>query len=103
MCREAAAQPGHLGERLVLAETDRRVWQEACALRDAGELSAAADALRRALALDAGNAPAYIALGEISLREQRLEDARSAYQHYLALEPEGEHAAEARAALAGMR
>ncbi len=73
------------------------------ALRDAGQSSAAVDALRRALELDAGNASAYIALGEIGLREHRIEDARSAYQHYLALEPEGEHAAEARAALAGMR
>jgi len=73
------------------------------ALRDAGQASAAVDALRRAVELDAGNASAYIALGEIHLREHRLEDARSAYQHYLVLEPSGEHAAEARAALAGMR
>jgi hypothetical protein len=72
-------------------------------LRDAGQLGAAADALRRALALDAGNASAYIALGEICVREHRLDDARSAYEHYLALEPEGEQAARARAALAEMR
>jgi Flp pilus assembly protein TadD len=84
-------------------ETSAAQAELGLALRDAGQLDAAVEALRRALALDAGNGSAYIALGEICLRDHRLEDARSAYQHYLALEPEGEHAAKARAALAGMR
>ncbi|HEX7622296.1 MAG TPA: tetratricopeptide repeat protein, partial [Anaeromyxobacteraceae bacterium] len=103
-------QAGHLGaaidgyrRALGAVETSAAQAELGLALRDAGQLDAAVEALRRALALDAGNGSAYIALGEICLRDHRLEDARSAYQHYLALEPEGEHAAEARAALAGMR
>ena len=88
---------------LAVAETSAARAELGRALRDAGQTSAAVDALRRAVELDARNASAYIAVGEISLRERRLDEARSAFQRYLALEPEGEHAAEARAALAGMR
>ena len=84
-------------------ETSAAQAELGLSLRDAGQLGAAADAVRRALALDARNASAYIALGEISVREHRLDDARSAYERYLALEPQGEHAARARAALAEMR
>jgi DNA-binding response OmpR family regulator len=69
------------------------------ALRDTGDAPAAVQALLRAIELDPGNSAAYIAVARIHAEARRVDDARSAYQRYLALEPQGTYAEEARAVL----
>ncbi len=59
--------------------------------------------LRRATALDGGNAAAWLALGEVHLVRGETAEARSAYQRYLSLEPSGKYAPEVRQVLARLR
>ncbi len=59
--------------------------------------------LRRATALDGGNAAAWLALGEVHLVRGETAEARSAYQRYLTLEPSGKYAPEVRQVLARLR
>lgn len=93
------------GYRRALAVRDTSAGQAELggALLDAAQPAAALEALRRAVELDATNAPAYMALGEVSLGEGRVDDARRAFERYLALEPQGDRAAEVRAALERMK
>jgi hypothetical protein len=56
-----------------------------------------------AIPVDARGPEAYIALGELYLREDRPADARRAFERYLALAPHGERAREAREAVARLK
>lgn len=100
--REAGRLPEAIaGYRSALATRDTSAAEAELGrtLSEADRPAAAIDAFRRAVELDAANAAAYIALGEACLGEQRLADARWAFERYLALEPKGDRADEARAAL----
>ena len=69
------------------------------ALRDTGDAPAAVQALLRAIELDPSNAAAYIAIARIYVEARQVADGRTAYERYLAIEPEGTYAEEARAVL----
>jgi Flp pilus assembly protein TadD len=100
--REAGRLPEAIaGYRRALATRDTSAAEAELGrtLSEAARPAAAIDAFRRAVELDAANAAAYIALGEACLGEQRLVDARWAFERYLALEPQGDRADAARAAL----
>jgi Flp pilus assembly protein TadD len=88
---------------IAVAETSAALTGLGRALVEARQPGAAVDALRRAVEVDALYADAYMALGDVYLREGRRDDARRAYQRYLALEPQGTRARDAQAALARMR
>jgi uncharacterized protein DUF4388/tetratricopeptide repeat protein len=100
--REAGRLPEAIaGYRRAVAARDTSAAEAELgrALSEASQPAAAIDALQRAVELDGGNAEAYIALGEACVGEQRLVDARRAFERYLALEPQGGRADEVRAAL----
>jgi tetratricopeptide (TPR) repeat protein len=59
----------------------------------------AAQWAKRALALDANAAEAYVMIARADAKEGRHDDARAAYRRYLELAPRGWHQAEARAAV----
>jgi hypothetical protein len=73
------------------------------ALSDARHPDEALAALRRAIALDAANGAAWLALGEVYLDRGDAAQARVAYQRYLAVDPAGRQAAEVRAVLQRLR
>jgi Domain of unknown function (DUF4388) len=100
--RLAAAIAGYR-QALALLDTSGVEAELGSALREAAQPVAAIDALRRAVELDAANAAAYIALGEVYLGERRPADARWAFERYLSLEPQGGRAPEVRAALERMK
>ncbi|HEX8909385.1 MAG TPA: tetratricopeptide repeat protein, partial [Anaeromyxobacteraceae bacterium] len=100
--RLAAAIAGYR-QALALLDTSGVEAELGGALREAAQPVAAIDALRRAVELDAANAAAYIALGEVYLGERRPADARWAFERYLSLEPQGGRAPEVRATLERMK
>jgi hypothetical protein len=69
----------------------------------AGDPARAAAACREAVRLDPANGAGWLALGEASVSAGDGATARAAFERYLALEPEGGRAAEARAALDRLR
>jgi len=73
------------------------------ALYDARRPGEALEALERAVALDAANGPAWLALGEVRLAEGERAAARAAYSRYLQVAPGGAHAAEVREVLQRLR
>ncbi|HEY7374879.1 MAG TPA: hypothetical protein VIF57_22140 [Polyangia bacterium] len=68
-----------------------------------GHLADAALWARRALALDANAAEAYVLIARAEMKDDHAEEARAAYEHYLQLAPRGWHKAEARSALERLR
>ena len=64
-----------------------------------GRLAEAAQWAKRALALDANAAEAYVMIARADAKDGHADDARTAYRRYLELAPRGWHAAEARAAV----
>jgi CheY-like chemotaxis protein len=97
----------HLPDAIALYRAALAVRETAAALEglgralgEAGDLPAAIEVLRRAIEVDPSSAPSYMALARIYREAKQLDEARLAYQRYLALEPQGSHADEARAALA---
>lgn len=76
---------------------------EVGARQGAGDLAGAAEACRRAIAIDPAAGAAWLALGEVSLAAGDRDRARSAFERYLAVEPGGEHAARVRALLERLR
>jgi predicted TPR repeat methyltransferase len=69
----------------------------------AGDAARAAAACREAVRLEPSNGAGWLALGEASGAAGDRETARRAFERYLALEPDGRRAAEARAALERLR
>jgi len=64
-----------------------------------GRLAEAAQWAKRALALDASAAEAYVMIARADVKDGRPDDARTSYRRYLELAPRGWHATEARAAV----
>ena len=95
-----AAAIGGFRRAIALRETSAALEGLGRALRGDHQTGAAVEALRRAIEVDAANASAYIALGRIYRDESRLDEARTAFERYLALQPDGGDAPEARAAIA---
>jgi tetratricopeptide (TPR) repeat protein len=73
------------------------------ALYDSNQPAAALEALLRAIEIDRRNARAYLTLGEIYVEQERKREARSAYERYLALEPNGPYARDVRSVLQQMQ
>ncbi len=69
----------------------------------AGDLSGAAEACRRAIAVDPSIGAGWMALGEVTLAAGDRAGAREAFQRYLAAEPDGRHASRARTLLERLR
>jgi Flp pilus assembly protein TadD len=69
------------------------------ALYDAGRTAEAGVELRRAVEVDPGSAPAWLALGEVHLARGEAAAARAAYERYLELEPRGRWARDVRQVL----
>jgi len=68
-----------------------------------GHLAEAARWARRALALDANAAEAYVLIARAETNDDHPTEARAAYQRYLELAPRGWHKAEARSAVERLR
>ena len=81
----------------------REAMAEAGARSRAGDLAGAAAACRRATELDPSIGGAWMALGEVQLAAGDRVGARAAFERYLAVEPEGRHAARVRALLESLR
>ena len=64
-----------------------------------GDTGAALKSLKAAIAADPGYGHSYVLLGAVHQAEGRAADARSAYQKYLSVEPNGRHASDVRAIL----
>jgi len=69
----------------------------------AGDLAGAEAACRRATGLDPSIGAGWMALGEVQLAAGNRVGARAAFERSLAVEPEGRHAARARALLERLR
>lgn len=81
----------------------REAMAEARARHQAGDLAGAAAACRRATSMDPSIGAGWMALGEVQLAAGDRAGAREAFERYLAAEPEGRHAARARALLERLR
>ena len=102
---QAGDFPGAVSEyrkALALRETSAALGGLGRALYDANQPKEAERALQRAVALDRGNARAHLTLGMIYGEQGRRDEARKAYQRYLALEPNGPYARDVRAVLKQM-
>jgi tetratricopeptide (TPR) repeat protein len=81
----------------------REAMEEVGARYQKGDLAGAAAAARRAIDVDPSIGAGWLALGEVQLAAGDRGAARDAFVRYLALEPEGRHAARIRALLARLR
>ena len=81
----------------------REAMAEVGARYRAGDLAGAAEACRRATSLDPSVGAGWMALGEVQLAAGDRVGARAALERYLAVEPEGRHAARVRALLERLR
>ena len=103
--RDLIAVSGHLQvdgdyrRALGLKETSAAQAGLGRALYDGNQPLAAQEALLRAIELDARNARAWLALGEIYLEQDRKDEARQAYLKYLEIEPNGPYARDVRSVL----
>ncbi len=83
------------------------VYREAMAAvgarTQAGDLAGAAEACRRAIAIDPSNGAGWMALGEVTLAAGDRAGARDAFERYLAVEPDGRYATRVRALLERLR
>lgn len=76
---------------------------EVTARYQAGDLAGAATACRRAIEVDPTIGAGWMTLGEVQLAAGDRAGAREAFERYLAVEPEGRHAARVRALLERLR
>lgn len=81
----------------------REAMEQVTARYQAGDLSGAAAACRRAIDVDPSLGAGWLALGEVKLAEGDRASARVAFDRYLAVEPEGAHAPRIRALLERLR
>jgi superkiller protein 3 len=86
---QGAVQSGEDATPALLAEL-------ALAQRAAGDRDAAIATIERALATDARYATGHYLLANMLAGAQRIDEAKKHYERYLALEPKGPHAAQAR-------
>jgi hypothetical protein len=81
----------------------RQAMAEVGARHQAGDLAGAAAACQRAIDLDPSIGSGWMALGEVRLAAGDREGARSAFERYLAVEPEGRNASRVRELLRRLR
>jgi hypothetical protein len=106
----ATSRPGGDGPPPALLVTEpgssaayREAMAEVETRYQSGDLAAAAAACRRATEVDPSIGAGWMALGEVQLAAGDRLGARAAFERYLAVEPEGRHAARVRALLERLR
>ncbi len=98
-----AAAAADYRRALGVQETSEALAGLGRALYDARRPGEALEALDRAVALDAANGDAWLALGEVHLSRGERAEARAAYRRYLEVAPGGAHADEVRQVLQRLR
>ena len=100
---EFAAAAADYRRALAAKETSEALAGLGLALYDARRPGEALEVLDRAVALDANNGAAWLALGEVHLSRGERADARAAYRRYLEVAPAGPRADEVRQVLQRLR